>query len=165
MHTCPVGGERPLTAGEVALVREVFGSAVDPAKVTIRRRKWFPFQPRRVTMAPMGHLHFHPRGNSYYADFSLADPAGQAHFIHEMTHVWQTQTRGWWYVPLLGAVQRKYSYTLKPGKPLSAYGIEQQAEIVAHAFMLRRGWKVAGAADLSNLIAAIPKGFNLKSVI
>ena len=73
-----------------------------------------------------------------------------------MTHVWQSQTRGWWYVPLLGAVQRKYAYTLKPGKPLTSYGIEQQAEIVAHAFMLRRGWKVAGAAKLEALEALLP---------
>ena len=126
-------------------MREVFGSAIDTATVTIRRRKWWWFQPRNVTMAPSGHLHFHPGGQSYCDDFSLAQPAAQAHFIHEMTHVWQTQTRGWWYVPLLGAVQRRYSYKLKPGKPLASYGIEQQAEIVAHAFMARRGWTVVGA--------------------
>ena len=137
-------------------MREVFGTAIDTAKVTIRRRKWWWFQPRKVTMAPSGHLHFHPRGQSYCDDFSLAGPAAQAHFIHEMTHVWQTQTRGWWYVPLLGAVQRKYSYTLKPGKPLTSYGIEQQAEIVAHAFMARRGWKVAGAPTPSVLEALLP---------
>ena len=118
----------------------MFGDAVDTSQVTIRRRKWFPFHPRRVTMAPTGHLHFHPKGDNYCDDFSQASPALQSHFIHEMTHVWQMQTKGWWYVPLWGAVQRQYSYKLKPGKPLTAYGIEQQAEIVAHAFMIRRGW-------------------------
>ena len=146
--TCAIGSERGLTAGEAALVREVFGNAVDTARVKLKRRKWFPWQPRKVTMAPTGHLHFHPAGDNYCDDFAAASPSMQAHFIHEMTHVWQTQTRGWWYVPLLGAVQRKYGYTLKPGKPLSAYGIEQQAEIVAHAFMLRRRWKVAGAESI-----------------
>ena len=145
-----------MTQGEVALVREVFGSAIDTARVTVRRRKWFPLQPRKVTMAPTGHLHFHPDGASYCDDFSQASPSLQGHFIHELTHVWQNQHRGWWYVPLVGAVQRKYAYTLKPGKPLSAYGIEQQAEIVAHAFMLRRGWKVAGAGDLDALEALLP---------
>ena len=155
---CPVGGERPLTPGEVALVREVFGAAINPEKVMIRRRKWFAFHPRHVTMAPTGHLHFHPGGDNYCDDFSQASPSMQGHFIHEMTHVWQSQTRGWWYVPLLGAVQRKYGYTLMPGKPLTSYGIEQQAEIVAHAFMLRRGWKVPGAAELDALQAALPFG-------
>ena len=126
----------------------MFGNAIDTAKVMLRRRKWFAFQPRKVTMAPTGHLHFHPDGDNYCDDFSQAAPAQQGHFIHEMTHVWQSQTCGWWYVPLLGAVQRKYAYTLKPGKQLASYGIEQQAEIVAHAFMLRRGWTVPGAAPV-----------------
>ena len=142
-------------------MREVFGSAVDAARVKLKRRKWFPFQPRKVTMAPTGHLHFHPGGSNYCDDFSQTSPALQGHFIHEMTHVWQTQTRGRWYVPLLGAVQRNYGYKLKPGKPLTSYGIEQQAEIVAHAFMLRRGWKVAGAGELEGLLVALPKEFGL----
>ena len=159
MATCPVGGERPLTAGEAALVREVFGEAIDQARVTVRRRKWFPLHPRKVTMAPTGHLHFHPKGDNYCDDFSQASPALQGHFLHEMTHVWQMQTKGWWYVPLWGAMQRRYSYKLKPGKPLEAYGIEQQAEIVAHAFMLRRGWNVAGAGNLAGLLAALPRAF------
>ena len=102
-------------------------------------------------MAPMGHLHFHPDSGSYCEDFSQASPALQAHFIHEMTHVWQTQTRGWWYLPLVGAVQRRYKYKLKPGKKFTAYGIEQQAEIVAHAFMARKGWPVPGAPPIEKL--------------
>ncbi len=146
----------------MALVREVFGHAIDTARVTLRRSKWFLFHPRNVTMAPTGHLHFHPAGENYCADFSQATPALQGHFIHEMTHVWQIQTRGRWYVPLLGAVQRKYSCTLQPGKPLSAYGIEQQAEIVAHAFMLRRGWRVPDTINLTGLLAALPNEFDLK---
>lgn len=141
----------------------MFGAVIDPQRVTIRRRKWFAFHPRRVTMAPTGHLHFHPDGTSYCDDFSQASPSLQGHFIHEMTHVWQSQTRGWWYVPLLGALQRKYGYTLKPGKQLASYGIEQQAEIVSHAFMLRRGWMVPGAADLAGLLAALPSNFGLKA--
>ena len=128
----------------------------------MRRRKWFPFHPRHVTMAPTGHLHFHPKGGNYCEDFSSASPSLQAHFIHEMTHVWQTQTKGWWYVPLWGAVQRRYSYELKPGKPLEAYGIEQQAEILADAFRLRRGWNVAGCQNLRDLLALMPEAFGLQ---
>lgn len=143
----------------MALVHEVFGTAIDTARVMVRRRKWFPFHPRKVTMAPTGHLHFHPDGENYCDDFSLASPGMQGHFIHEMTHVWQMQIKGWWYVPLWGAVERRYSYELKQGKPLTAYGIEQQAEIVAHAFMLRRGWRAANAGDLPGLLAALPSGF------
>jgi hypothetical protein len=128
----------------VALVRSVFGDAIDCSQVTIRRRRWFPFQPRRVTMAPMGHLHFHPESDSYCEDFAQAGLGLQGFFIHEMTHVWQTQTRGRWYLPLCRPFSRRYDYTLHPGWLLERYGIEQQAEIVRHAFLLRNGAKVSG---------------------
>lgn len=142
-----MGGSRALTHGEVALAREIFGEAIDYARVTIRRRKFLPFQPRRITMAPMGHLHFHPRGDAYCDDFAAAPLHRQGHFIHEMTHVWQTQTRGRWYLLLARHPFCRYRYTLVPGKPLAAYGIEQQAMIVQHAFMLRRGGAVRGVED------------------
>ncbi|WP_427966951.1 vgr related protein [Altererythrobacter sp.] len=143
-----MGGERPLTPGEIALARTIFGVAIDYAEVRIRRRKWFPFQPRKVTMAPTGHLYFHPSGNAYCDDFSTQDLHRQGLLIHELVHVWQAQTRGWWYLPLVGAFSRRYDYTLKPGWPLTRYGIEQQAEIVKHAFWLRRGMRIPGAGDL-----------------
>lgn len=135
----------------------MFGQAIDCSRVTLRRRRWWWLQPRGITMAPTGHLHFHPTGNNYCDDFSQASPAEQAHFIHEMTHVWQAQKRGWWYLPLVGPFQRKYSYRLKPGKKLTDYNIEQQAEIVSHAFLLRMGWAVpasaATAAELEPLMS------------
>jgi hypothetical protein len=40
----------------------VFGDAVDYARVKVRHYKWIFFQPRRIVMAPMGDLHFHPKG-------------------------------------------------------------------------------------------------------
>ena len=146
---CPVGGERALSPGEIALARTMFGDAIDYAKVMIRRRKWAFFQPRRVTMAPRGHLHFHPLGEAYCDDFSQVALHRQALFIHEMTHVWQTQTLGEWYLVLNRMPWASYDYTLKPGWPLTKYGIEQQARIVEHAFLLRNGLKLAGVADPS----------------
>lgn len=125
----------------------MFGDAIDTGKVTVRRRRWFPLQPRKVTMAPMGHLHFHPLSGSYCDDFSHADMALKGHFIHEMTHVWQTQTRGRWYLVTRRPFSRRYDYVLHPGWRLEQYGIEQQAEIVRHAFLLRNGRKIPGVAD------------------
>lgn len=146
-HTCPAGGERSLTTGELALARQVFGSAIDYGRVRIRRRKWFPLQPRHITMAPRGHLHFHPGSPSYCDDFAEVDVLRQGLFIHEMTHVWQTQTKGEWYLVLNRMPWARYDYSLKPGWPLTRYGIEQQAEIVKHAFWLRRGVKLPGVPD------------------
>jgi hypothetical protein len=152
---CPIGGQRPLTAGEIELVRLVFGDAIDPVPVRIWRRKWFPFQPAGTTMAPCGNLHFHPHSANYSDDFANASAALQGHFIHEMTHVWQAQKHGRWYLPLMRHPFCRYGYTLKPGRPLTRYGLEQQAEIVRHAFLLRAGGVVPGhhRAEYDSLVA------------
>ena len=148
-RACDVGGERPLTSGEVALARSIFGRAIDYGAVTIRRRKWFAFQPRRTTMAPRGHIHFHPLGDAYCDDFAAVSTVRQGLFIHEMTHVWQSQTLGDWWLVLHRHPWCRYDYSLKPGWPLRRYGIEQQAEIVKHAYWLRNGVKLAGVVDRS----------------
>ncbi len=139
-------------------MRSVFGGAIDTAKVRLKRKRWFPLQPRRVVMAPCGHIHFHPGSPSYCDDFSTTDLQRQGLFIHEMTHVWQAQTRGWWYLPLCRSFSRRYDYAIKPGWPLERYGIEQQAEIVRHAFLLRNGGSVAGVADAGVYEGILPFG-------
>lgn len=155
-YACPVGGERPLTLGEITLARSMFGEAIDYAPVRIRRRKFFPFHPRRVTMAPRGHLHFHPEAHHYCDDFAAAPLHHQAHFIHEMVHVWQTQRLGKWYLMLRRHPWCRYDYAIKPGWTLEQYGIEQQAEIVRHAFLLRQGVSVVGAPPLATYEPMLP---------
>jgi hypothetical protein len=115
-----------------------------------------PFQPRGVTMAPMGHLHFHPEASHYCDDFAAAPLALQGHFIHELTHVWQAQRRGRWYLVTHRHPWCRYDYVLRPGWKLERYGIEQQAEIVRHFFLLCRGVPVAGAASLESYRAILP---------
>ena len=107
---CPPGGERRLTPGECALVFEVFGAAVDTRPVRIRRRRWFPFQPTATVMAPMGHLHFAAASPHYEHDFADAPLPAQGLFIHEMVHVWQAQTRGRWWLPLMRHPFCRYEY-------------------------------------------------------
>lgn len=133
----------------------MFGRAIDPAPVRIRRRRWFPFQPRHVVMAPCGHVHFHPQADNYCDDFTVADLSLQGLFIHEMTHVWQAQHKGRWYLPLHRPFSRRYDYCLKPGWPLGRYGIEQQAEIVRHAFLLRQGAELPGVGDAAAYAALV----------
>ena len=148
---------RSLTPGERELAASMFGAAIDYDRVRVHRRKYWPLQPRRVTMAPDGHLWFHPHAAHYCEDFQTsASLRLQAHFIHEMTHVWQAQTRGRWYLPLRRHPWCRYGYDLVPGKPFSAYGIEQQAEIVSHAFLHRQGNPPAGAPPLEALEAILP---------
>lgn len=146
--------DRPLTEGEIALARSVFGEAVDFGRVRIARRKWAFFQPRETVMAPTGAIHFHPDGTRYRDDFAAASLADQALFIHEMTHVWQHQ-KGI-FLPLARHPFCRYDYALLPGRQLRRYGIEQQAEIVAHAFLLRQGVGVTGAAPRECYEAILP---------
>lgn len=138
---------RPLTPGEVELARGVFGDAIDYARVTIVRRKWAFFQPRETVMAPTGSIHFHPEGSGYREDFAAGSLDDQGLLIHELTHVWQTQ-RGL-FLPLVRHPFCRYDYAIRPGLRLERYGIEQQAEIVRHAFVLRRGGFVRGALPLA----------------
>jgi hypothetical protein len=65
-------GERALTAGERALVAQMFGASLNPDPVRIRRRRWWALQPRKVVMAPRGHLHFAPDCSFYQPCFAAA---------------------------------------------------------------------------------------------
>jgi hypothetical protein len=147
---------RPLTEAERALAASVFGSAINYDLVTVKRRKWFPFQPKNVLMAPTGHVHVHPQSDHWSDDFGLEHPQRQGWFLHELTHVWQTQSRGKYYLPLMRHPFCRYSYVLKPGWPLHRYGLEQQAEIVRHAFLLRQGAQVPGAPPLGQYETILP---------
>lgn len=142
--------ERPLTPGEVALVASVFGDTLDAAPVRIRRAKFWMLHPAWITMAPDGHIWFHPNG--YWSeDFSVDQLWARALFIHEMTHVWQVQHGGSLVFRRLPFA--RYGYRLTSGKPFARYGIEQQASIVEHAYLARE----RGDA-LEDYAAVIPFG-------
>ncbi|MFN3370881.1 MAG: vgr related protein [Sphingomonadaceae bacterium] len=146
---------RLLTPGEAALVARVFGPAIDPAPVRLHRLKWWMWQPAWVTMAPDGHLWFHPNGDQWSADFSAEGFQLRGHFIHEMVHVWQHQQ---------GIDLRfrrppfaRYRYLpLEPGRPFEGYGLEQQAEIVKEAYWLSEGLRLAGRPPLEAYRALLP---------
>lgn len=127
---------RPLTSAEIALAASVFGPALDPAPVRVHRAKYWALHPWWVTMAPNGQIWCHPNGPNWSPDYAAETPGFQAHFIHEMVHVWQYQAGG--HLALRRPPFARYRYDLVPGKPFARYGIEQQAMIVEHAFRARR---------------------------
>ena len=149
---------RTLTEGETALCRSIFGDAIDYSRVRLIKRKWWPLQPRNTVMTPCGNLHFDPKGSAWSDDFSKESIGRQGLFIHEMTHVWQTQRKGRLYLPLMRHPFCRYDYAVRTGWPLERYGLEQQAEIVSHAFMLRHGQGVRGIAPLAQLETILPFG-------
>jgi hypothetical protein len=147
---------RSLTPGEITLARSVFGDAVDYSKVRLVRGKWWPFQPARSAMAPMGNIYFHPSGGGWSDDFSKEPLHSQGFFIHELTHVWQTQKGGRFYLPLMRHPFCHYRYAFVPGRRFARYGLEQQAEIVRHAFLLRNGARPNAPASLEELSRILP---------
>jgi hypothetical protein len=143
--------ERGLTPGEIDLARAMFGEAIDYSKVRLIRGKWWPLQPRNAAMAPDGNIYFHPVAGGWSEDFSAEPLFRQGFFIHEMTHVWQAQRGGRWFLPLMRHPFCRYGYALEPGKSFARYGIEQQAEIDRHRFLAERG-AAAGATPPRGLL-------------
>jgi len=102
-------------------------------------------------MAPTGNIHFHPDDPRWSEDYSQGSVELQGLLIHELTHVWQTQKRGRFYLPLMRHPFCRYAYDLIPGRRFDVYGLEQQAEIVRHAFLARRGVRLSQVPDPSLL--------------
>lgn len=127
---------RRLTRGEQDLAREVFGAGLDTGRVRI-----FAIPLWNRAFVPGGRLIVWPAAGAL-ADFSdaAAPLEAQATFVHELTHVWQAQ-RG---VNLLFAKLRAgdshaaYCYDLD-ACAFTDLNIEQQARVVEHAFLARRG--------------------------
>lgn len=147
---------RKLTGAERALVAGVFGDQIDADIVTVRNAKFWMFHPRWVTMAPDGHIWCHPNGFDWCADYAIQPLGMRAHFVHEMTHVWQVQQGRnliWARPPFA-----RYGYELAPGKPFARYGIEQQACIVADAYRASAGAPLPGKPGLADFAAILPFG-------
>jgi len=141
----------------VTLARSVFGTAIDYPRVRLILGKFWPFQPRRSAMAPMGAIYFHPDGGGWSDDFAHEPLSAQAFFIHELTHVWQAQAKGRFYLPLMRHPFCRYRYRLVPGRRFDRYGLEQQAEIVRHLFLIARGQPVT-QPDVAGLAERLPFG-------
>ena len=87
-------------------------------------------------MAPDGNIWFNP--GFFVEDFSVdPDPDKKAHFVHEMTHVWQKQLG--YPVARRGAIRvgLDYNYELSYEKNLSDYNMEAQGEIISDYFKLK----------------------------
>lgn len=77
------------------------------------------------------------------ADFAApeVDLWDQSIFVHEMVHVWQSQHGVNLLLAKLRAGDRpsSYAYRLTPGCAWEGFNIEQQAMMVQHDFLRRRG--------------------------
>ncbi|MEE4350389.1 MAG: vgr related protein [Pacificimonas sp.] len=138
------------------MASEIFGDAIDLAPVRFRLGKWFFLQPARTIMAPDGHIWLHPNGGFWRDDYSEEPIWLRALIMHEFTHVWQHQQCV--FLPLKRHPFCRYGYEFTPGKPFAKYGLEQQGELVRHAYLQLHGKRLAGRPDLAAYRETLPFG-------
>ena len=144
---------RRLTSGERAIARTVFADALDLDRVRLIST---PFR-TAVTTGPWIWMPYDAP-----PDFAAAPLHLRAWLVHELTHVWQFATapastlKSWVKVAAAGGYG--------PGLPGYRYALpfewaelnlEQQARVIEHAYMLREGGTVPGAA-LSDYVGRTP---------
>jgi hypothetical protein len=138
---------RRLTDGERRLSAEVFGRTLDLDRVRIWCCPPLGWTTRRPFVAggllwPGRSLILYPPAEAR-ADFAADDVPlfDQSVFIHEMTHVWQSQqgTNLLFGKLRAGDKPSSYAYDLTPDCVWDRFNIEQQAMIVQHHFLCRRG--------------------------
>lgn len=143
-------GTRRLSGKEQGLAHTVFGATIDYETVRVDERAWIAC--KRYGIA--------------YVSFNVINCWGalsDAHFIHEMVHIWQYQRHGAVYIPRALWAQRTpagYNYggvealqqALAGGKGFTDFNYEQQADIMADYFCLATGarprWCVSGPEAL-----------------
>lgn len=122
--------QRPLTQQEIALAQSIFAKHLDYARIRICAHVLVM---PGYAISPNGNIYFNRK--DYCDDFSSANLALQSWFIHELVHVWQYQQGI--AVVRKALLNRRYDYVLKLGKLFSAYGVEQQAQMVQDYFLKR----------------------------
>lgn len=147
--------DRPLTIGEVQLLRSVYAGGITYDKVRVHSERWAFVFPKDRAMAPNGEAYF--PGAEYAADFSLPTTplSKRATFVHEGAHLYQ------WYglgrvVWARGPFARNYDYELEPGRAYEDYGLEQMGSIAQDYYTLREGGRIAGPYTLADYAPMLP---------
>lgn len=130
---------RPLTFWEKKLLHSIYGDSINYERVRIDNLSFVG--PRQYRFCYV----------SFYTVNSWGSMSNHL-LIHEMMHVYQYQTMGALYIPRALAAQKSalgYNYGGLPalqkakdnGQGLSAFNLEQQAEIITDYYLLREGYK------------------------
>jgi uncharacterized Zn-binding protein involved in type VI secretion len=135
------GKARSLTAGEIAMAKQIFKDAIDYSKVKVHKGAYIAGQDDRTAMTPNGEMYFKP--NDFMEDFSVLQDSDKTWFMHEMTHVWQYQL-GYsvkWHGLMIGmsggykdGKAYKYDWQTQSDTKMSDYNMEQQGDLVSHYF-------------------------------
>ncbi len=109
-------------------------------------------------MAPNGKIYYPPGNRAYGKDISRKGLRYRGLFVHEMTHVWQSQARGG--VVLRGLVANMFGsrdyLPFKKGKSFKSYNIEQQANIVRDYYYLLEGVRSSSLPPIEDYEELLP---------
>lgn len=123
---------RPLTDHEMAVGLSIFGESLDFDLVRVDNRAYLGPKQRHFA-----YVSFHTVNS--WGDIS------DAHFIHELMHIWQYERMGAMYIPRSLAAQKTemgYNYggvealAAHRHEGLDAFNLEQQADIIADYYRL-----------------------------
>jgi hypothetical protein len=132
---------RPLTSGEIALGRTVFGDEIAWPRVRVLQAPRLGFG----AMVPLGRTIVFSNWRAV-RDFASAPMDDRGWFVHELAHVWQAAHGVLLAGAKLGALGKKaYAYKPRSGATFASYNIERQAEIARHLFLARAGAHAPGA--------------------
>ena len=138
-HQAKVQAEdRGLTAGEITMLRQVFGAAVDYSAVKIHNHGYwlfFGFQPADTATAPDGEIYM--PADLFSKDYSSELNDRQHLLVHEMTHVWQFQLG--YPVKRVRAPRpnMSYAYDLGSNRTLRDHNMEAQGNLIADYFLVK----------------------------
>jgi len=121
----------PLTKGEAALLKSIFGeNEIRTGDV----RKYFADKKHPYAIAAAmsaKKIKFYGK-ETHAADYSQTkDVSRYWTFVHEMTHVWQYQHPLRDFNRAIHNPTRQYDYKLSPDMQFKNFGVEQQASIIA----------------------------------
>lgn len=135
---------RKITAGEIELVRPIFGDAVRYNEIRIFNRPslFHFFHTNKIAQALRNNIYLRPEMGPGRYDFGFANtpspkgiPVDDDHagdFVHEVTHIWQYQNFGIY----RSKEAMPYNYRLTDHQNFLAFNPEQQAEIVKYYFSM-----------------------------
>ena len=87
----------------------------------------------------MGNIYFHPEGASGRRTSRRSRSRRQGFFIHEMTHVWQAQAKGRFYLPLMRHPFCRYRYRSTESVRSNAMAWSSKRKSSGTCFLAERG--------------------------
>jgi Domain of unknown function (DUF4157) len=148
---------RSMTEWEIRQARRVFGDAIDYTKVEIRDGS---------IEGKIGSVGGYARTIGNTIHFPDGGSRDMAFMVHELTHVWQYQKKGWTYAPkcIWAQITEGYSYSSNGKSPedslkdarsagttLTDFNMEQQGDILSHYYArLQKGSDVSAYQPFAN---------------